>query len=145
MKEDTVERERVNKSTKEGLVKGKEWTQIQEECLWDDSEEWRSLCHMREKSGHRYKRSAYGMTEKNGEGFVIRGKEWTQIQEECLWEDTEEWRRFCYKRERVDIYNRSAYGKIQKNGEGFVIIGNEWTHTRGVLMGGQRRMEKALL
>jgi hypothetical protein len=28
-------------------------------------------------------------TEKNGEGFVIRGKEWTKIQEEGLCEDTE--------------------------------------------------------
>jgi hypothetical protein len=41
------------------------------------------------KSGQRYKRSAYGRIEKNGESFVIRGKEWTQIQEECLWKDRE--------------------------------------------------------
>jgi hypothetical protein len=25
------------------------------------------------------------------------GKEWTQIQEECLWEDREEWKRLCDK------------------------------------------------
>jgi hypothetical protein len=61
-----------------------------------------------------------GSREKNGEGFDIRGKVWTQIQEEYLWEDREEWRRVCYNRERVD------------------------TDTRGVLMGGKRRLEKAL-
>jgi hypothetical protein len=38
-------------------------------------------------------------------------KEWKQIQEKGLWEDREEWRRLCYKRERVDI---------QENVEGFV-------------------------
>jgi hypothetical protein len=55
------------------------------------------------------------------EKAVIGGKEWAQIQEECLWEDREEWRRLCDKEfQRVD------------------------TDTRGVLMGRQRRMEKAL-
>jgi hypothetical protein len=38
-------------------------------------------------------RSAYGRTEKNGERFVIRGKEWTEIQEGCLWQEREDWRR----------------------------------------------------
>jgi hypothetical protein len=43
---------------------------------------------------------------------VIKGKEWIQIQGECLWKDREEWRRLSCKRARVD------------------------TDTRGVLIGG---------
>ena len=45
------------------------------------------------KSGQRRKMSAYGRMKMNGEGLVKRGKEWTQIQGECLWWDTEEERR----------------------------------------------------
>jgi hypothetical protein len=61
-----------------------------------------------EKNRPKYKRNAYGRIEKTGEGFVIRGKEWTQTQEVWLWEGREEWRKLCYKRERVDTDTRGV-------------------------------------
>jgi hypothetical protein len=39
--------------------------------------------------------SAYGRKKMNGEGLVKKGKEWTQIQGEYLWWDTEERRKLC--------------------------------------------------
>jgi hypothetical protein len=35
-----------------------------------------------------------------------RRKGWMQIQEECLWEDREDSRKLCHKRERVDSDTR---------------------------------------
>jgi len=56
---------------------GKEFTQTQEEHLWEDKD-WRRLCQDR-KSGHRYKNSAYKRI-----------------------------RRLCDKRERVDTDTRGV-------------------------------------
>jgi hypothetical protein len=48
------------------------------------------------RSGHRNKWSVYKRTEKNEEGFVITGEEWTEIQEECSRKDRE-WIRPCQR------------------------------------------------
>lgn len=49
------------------------------------------------KSGHKHNTCAYGRTQKYREGFIMLQKEWTQIQEECLWEDSEVRKRLYYR------------------------------------------------
>jgi hypothetical protein len=61
---------------------------------------------------------------KNEDGFVIRRKEWTKTQKECLTEDTKECRRLCY-RKKIDTDTREMF---------IVVRGNADTDGRGTLV-----------